>query len=343
MAQEKTGDATALRADAESVSAAGLQAPVWRHRHVLDTDDLSREEIETVMQNTDAMMEILNREVKRVPTLRGKTVVTLFYEASTRTKASFEMAAKNLSADVVSFSASGSSVEKGESLVDTLRTLQALGADAIIIRHRESGAPYVAARNVKASVINAGDGWHAHPSQALLDLYTLRRRFGKVEGRRIVILGDILHSRVARSNIWSLSTMGANVVLCGPTTLLPKLPCRDVPMPGDLLPLVEVQPNIERALQDADAVMPLRLQKERQQGGLLPSIREYIQMYQLTEKRLEAAKKDAVVLHPGPVNEGVEIAPEVAYGSRSAIEEQVSVGVAVRMALLFLVTGGGPR
>lgn len=339
VAQEKTGEVIA----AQSAESGELKAAAWRHRHVLDTDDLSRDEIETVMSTTDAMAEVLSREVKRVPTLRGKTVVTLFYEASTRTKASFEMAAKNLSADVVSFSASGSSVEKGESLIDTLRTLQALGADAIIIRHRESGAPYVAARHVRASIINAGDGWHAHPSQALLDLYTLRRRFGKVDGLRIVILGDILHSRVARSNMWSLTTMGATVVLCGPPTLLPRLPCREVPMPGDLLPPVEVQPDIERALAGADVVMPLRLQKERQQGGLLPSLREYIQMYQLTARRLELAAKEAVVLHPGPVNEGVEIAPEVAYGSRSAIEEQVSVGVAVRMALLFLVTGGAQR
>lgn len=320
-----------------------IPVPAWRHHNILDLDDLSRDEIEIVMNTTDAMVEVLSREVRRVPTLRGKTIVTLFYEASTRTKASFEMAAKNLSADVVSFAASGSSVEKGESLIDTLKTLQALGADAIIIRHRESGAPYVAARHVDSSVINAGDGWHAHPSQALLDLYTLRRRFGNVEGLRVVILGDVLHSRVARSNIWGLTTMGAKVVLCGPSTLLPDVPCRDIQMPGDLLPLVEIETNIERAVKGADVIMPLRLQRERQQAGLLPSVREYIQMYQLTEKRLELAKEHAVVLHPGPVNEGVEIAPGVAYGSRSAIEEQVSAGVAVRMALLFLVIGGGRR
>jgi len=320
-----------------------MQVPQWRHRHVLDVDDLSRDEIETVMETTDAMSEVLAREVKRVPTLRGKTVVTMFYEASTRTKASFEMAAKNLSADVVSFASSGSSVEKGESLIDTLRTLEALGADAIIIRHRESGAPYVAARHVGASIINAGDGWHAHPSQALLDLYTLRQRFGKVEGLRVVILGDILHSRVARSNIWSLTTMGADVVLCGPTTLLPQLPCRETPLPGDLLPPVEVQPDIERALIGADVVMPLRLQLERQHAGLLPSIREYTRMYRLTEERLALARETAVVMHPGPINEGVEIAPGVAYGSRSVIQKQVSAGVAVRMALLYLVIGGRAR
>ncbi|MBI2958566.1 MAG: aspartate carbamoyltransferase catalytic subunit [Chloroflexi bacterium] len=325
---------------AQAVEQMQMQVPAWRHRHILDLDDISRAEIEIVIQTTDAMMEVLSREVRRVPTLRGKTVVTAFYEASTRTKASFEMAAKNLSADVVSFASAGSSVEKGESLVDTLRTLQALGADAIIIRHKESGAPYVAARHVKASVINAGDGWHAHPSQALLDLYTLRRRFGSVEGLRVVILGDILHSRVARSNIWGLTTMGASVVLCGPPTLLPQVSRREAPAPGDQLPPVEVQTDIERALDSADVVMPLRLQRERQQSGLLPSIREYVQLYQLNEQRLGLARKEAIVLHPGPVNEGVEIAPGVAYGDRSAIDEQVSVGVAVRMALLFLVMGG---
>ncbi|MEW6034251.1 MAG: aspartate carbamoyltransferase catalytic subunit [Chloroflexota bacterium] len=319
-----------------------LRAPAWRHRHILDLDNLSREEVEVVLRTTDAMMEVLSREVKRVPTLRGKTVVTLFYEPSTRTRASFEMAAKNLSADVVSFAAAGSSVEKGESFIDTLRTLQALGADAIIIRHRESGAPYVAARHVEASIINAGDDWHAHPSQALLDMYTLRRHFGTVQGLKVVILGDILHSRVARSNIWGLTTMGAEVVLCGPPTLLP-YPLLDgaggPAMPH--MPPVRFEAVIERALEGADVVMPLRLQLERQQSGLLPSIREYVQLYQLTEKRLGLAKEHAIVLHPGPVNEGIEVAPEVSRGARSAIEEQVSVGVAVRMALLFLVIGGG--
>ncbi|MBI2856842.1 MAG: aspartate carbamoyltransferase catalytic subunit [Chloroflexi bacterium] len=315
----------------------------WRHHHVLDLDDLSRGEIETVFQTADAMMEVLSREVKKVPTLRGKTVVTLFYEPSTRTRASFELAAKNLSADVVSFAASGSSVEKGESFIDTLRTLQALGADAIVIRHKEPGAPYVAARNVGASVINAGDGWHAHPSQALLDLYTLRRHFPTLEGLRVVILGDILHSRVARSNIWGLSAMGAQVVLCAPPTLLPADFVRQDGgsiAPG-LMPAVSVETNIERALDGADVVMPLRLQVERQEGGLLPSLREYVRLYQLTESRLALAREHAIVLHPGPVNEGVEVAPEVVHGARSVIEEQVSVGVAVRMALLFLVAGGG--
>jgi len=335
--QQKSENLTSTQAEEP------MQAPAWRHHHILDLDDLSCAEIEVVLQTTDAMTEVLSREVKRVPTLRGKTVVTLFYEASTRTRASFEMAAKNLSADVVSFAASGSSVEKGESLIATLRTVQALGADAIVIRHSQSGAPYVAARNVKASVINAGDGWHAHPSQALLDLYTLRRHFGTMKGLRIVILGDILHSRVARSNIWGLTSMGAEVVLCGPPTLMPPIPYSKLPLPGDILPRVEMETDIEQALDGADAIMPLRLQKERMQAGLLPSIREYVQLYQLTEKRLQLAKKEAIVLHPGPVNEGVEIAPGVAYGSRSVIEEQVSVGVAVRMALLFLVIGGGRR
>ena len=316
---------------------------VWRHRHILDLDDMSWQELEMVLQTTDAMMEILSRDVKRVPTLRGKTVVTLFHEPSTRTRASFEMAAKNLSADVVSFSGEGSSLEKGESFLDTLHTLQALGADAVVIRHRHSGAPYVAAQHVTASIINAGDGWHAHPSQALLDLYTIRSRFADVEGLKVVILGDILHSRVARSNIWGLTAAGAQVVLCGPPTLLPDAmshaPIGHVA--SGHIPPVTVETNLERALDGADVVMPLRLQMERQQSGLLPSIREYIHSYQLTETRLQLAQKHAVVLHPGPMNEGVEIAPEVAHGTQSAVKEQVSNGVAVRMALLFLVIGGG--
>ena len=314
----------------------------WRHRHVLDLDDMSRSEIETVFTTTDAMMEVLSRDVKRVPTLRGKTVVTLFYEPSTRTRASFEMAAKNLSADVVSFAASGSSVEKGESFIDTLRTLQALGADVIIIRHKQSGAPYVATRHVKANIINAGDGWHAHPSQALLDLYTLRRHFQKVEGLKIVILGDMQHSRVARSDIWGLTTMGAKVTLCAPPTLLPVVYANSNRYSDGLsyLPPVNVETNMEKAIEGADVVMLLRLQLERQQTGLLPSVREYVDRYQMTAKRLKLLREHAIVMHPGPMNEGVEISPEVAYGMQSAIEEQVSVGVAVRMSLLYLSIGG---
>ncbi len=315
-----------------------LSTALWRHHHVLDLDDFSREEIELVMDIADAMAEVLQREVKRVPTLRGRTVVTMFYEPSTRTRASFELAAKSLSADTVSLDATRSSVTKGESLLDTLLTIQALGADIIVMRHQHSGAPYIAARHISASTINAGDGWHAHPSQALLDIYTIRKHLGGLTNRKIAIIGDIMHSRVARSNIWGMTTMGAKMVLCGPPTLLPPglkefiARCRQ----GQ----VEVETELEKAVRDADVVMPLRLQTERQQSGLLPSIREYAQLYQINEERLSLAKPHALVMHPGPMNEGIEISPGVARGAQSVIEEQVTNGVAVRMALLYLVARG---
>jgi aspartate carbamoyltransferase catalytic subunit len=306
---------------------------VWRHRHVLDVDDFTAEEIETVFNTTRAMKEVLSRPIKRVPTLRGKTMVNLFYEPSTRTRLSFELAAKYLSADVVNLSASSSSVAKGESLVDTLGTLQALGADIIVMRHPRSGAPYIAARHTEARIVNAGDGWHAHPTQALLDLYTIHEHKPSLKGLKAVIIGDIMHSRVARSNMWSLTTMGIEVTLCCPPTLLP------VGLGDEKLPPVKVEPNIELALDKADIVMTLRLQRERQKSGLLPSIREYINLYQLTGARLAKAKPDVLVLHPGPVNEGVEISPGVAHGKQSVINEQVANGVAVRMALLYLLSG----
>jgi aspartate carbamoyltransferase catalytic subunit len=311
---------------------------VWQHSHVIDLDDFSREEINLVFEIADAMAEVLTRDVKKVPTLRGKTVVTLFYEPSTRTRSSFELAAKNLSADTVSIDASKSSVTKGESLADSLRTIQALGADIIVMRHSQSGAPYLAIQEVKSSIINAGDGWHAHPSQALLDLYTIRRHLGKTDNLKIAIIGDIMHSRVARSDIWGMTTMGAKVVLCGPSTLLP----RDLNsfIENCRLRDVSVENNIEAALENADVVMLLRLQMERQQSGLLPSLREYIQQYQLTTERLALAKPGALVMHPGPINEGIEVSPEIAHGAQSVIEEQVSNGVAIRMALLYLIAGG---
>ena len=311
---------------------------VWQHRHVLDLDDFTKEEMELVFDIADAMAEVLTREVKRVPTLRGKTVVTMFYEPSTRTRASFELAAKSLSADTLSLDATKSSVVKGESLVDNLRTLQALGADVIVMRHSQSGAPYLATQYLNTSIINAGDGWHAHPSQALLDLYTIRRHLGKLADLKVAIVGDIMHSRVARSNIWGMSTMGVKVVLCAPSTLLPHgladflARCQ--------LSNVSVESRLESALEGADVVMLLRLQMERQGSGLLPSLREYIQNYQLTQHRLSLAKPYALVLHPGPVNEGVEVCPEVAHGAQSVIEEQVTNGVAIRMALLYLIAGG---
>jgi aspartate carbamoyltransferase catalytic subunit len=301
---------------------------------VLDLDDFSVQEIETVLQTAAVMKDVLQRPIKKVPTLRGKTLVTLFYEASTRTRVGFEMAAKALGADTVSVSAATSSVTKGESLIDTIRTLQALGADFVVMRHHQAGAPYVVAGEVKASVINAGDGWHAHPTQALLDLFTIRERLGRIAGLRVAIVGDILHSRVARSNLWGLTLMGANVVLCGPPTMLPTAGF------GTGLPWTfERTYKLEEALDGADVIMLLRMQLERQTGGLFPSLREYVRSYALTEDRLAHAKPGAVVMHPGPMNEGVEIDPRVARSAQSAIEAQVTNGVAVRMALLYHLSG----
>ncbi|HZC33205.1 MAG TPA: aspartate carbamoyltransferase catalytic subunit [Candidatus Bathyarchaeia archaeon] len=312
----------------------------WRHRHLLDVDVLSWAEIELVMRTSDAMREVLARPIARVPALRGRNVTILFYEASTRTRVSFEVAAKNLSADVVNIAAATSSVTKGESLIDTVRTVEALGAQLLVIRHPVSGAPYLAAETFSGSVLNGGDGWHAHPTQALLDLYTLRSRFerGSLAGRKIVILGDILHSRVARSNLWTLTAAGADVWLCGPATLLRGFEAW-ASRGAAAGRRFHVTTSIVDALRDAEAVMALRIQKERMASGLLPSLREYAARYGLTRERLAAARPGAVVMHPGPMNEGVEIAPDVAAGSQSLIEEQVRNGVAVRMALLYLLAG----
>ncbi len=316
--------------------------PFWHRRHLLDLDDFSGQEIELVLETAEAMKEVLSRQIARVPTLRGTTVVTLFYENSTRTRSSFELAARVLGADVISIAASASSVQKGESLVDTVLTLQAVGANMIVMRHRYSGAPYLAARHSHLKVVNAGDGWHAHPTQALLDLYTMRSHLGDLRGRKVVIVGDITHSRVARSNMWGLTAVGARVVICGPPTLVPVgLDSANGHERGELaLPPVEVELNLDRAIEGADVVMALRLQLERQQAGLIPSIREYVRLYQVNPERLARAKPGVLVLHPGPVNEGIEIPPEVAHGTRSLIEEQVSNGVAVRMAVLYLLAGG---
>jgi len=315
--------------------AAGSILPARRpRRNVLDLDDFSVAEIEAVLDTATAMKDVLRRPIKKVPTLRGKTLVTLFYEASTRTRVGFEVAAKALGADTVSVAAATSSVSKGESLIDTIRTLQALGADFVVMRHHQAGAPYVVAGEVSASVINAGDGWHAHPTQALLDLFTIRERLGRIGGLRVAIVGDILHSRVARSNLWGLTLMGAEVVLCGPPTLLPVASfCEGLPWK------VERTYRLDEALEGADVVMLLRMQLERQTGGLFPSLREYVRTYALTEERLARARPGAVVMHPGPMNEGVEIDPRVARGAQSAIEAQVTNGVAVRMALLYLLSG----
>ena len=317
----------------------GVPEAGWTRRHVLDLDDFTADEIELVMQTTDAMKDVLRREVPRAPALRGLTMATLFYEASTRTRASFELAGKILGADVINLSAGGSSVEKGESLIDTVRTLQAIGVDVLVMRHSRSGAPYLAARHLRASMINAGDGWHAHPTQALLDLYTMRAHLGSLRGRTVAIVGDITHSRVARSNLWGLAAAGAEIVICGPPTMIPSGLGGRHPYQGDAagLPPVRLAGSVEEAVRDADVIMTLRLQAERQHSGLLPSLREYSRLYEITAERVALAKSNALVMHPGPMNEGVEIAPDVAYGVQSRIEEQVTNGVAVRMALLYLL------
>ena len=285
------------------------------------------------------MKAMLQREVKKAPTLRGRTIVTLFSEASTRTRVSFETAGKLLSADVINLSSSGSSAEKGESLLDTVLTLQATATDVLVMRHSHSGAPYLAAGVLeRTAVINAGDGAHAHPTQALLDLFTIQERLGSLESKRVVIVGDISHSRVARSNLWGLCKMGAIPVLCGPPTLMPwdLLNRRHVDA-GHPFAAVEVETDIDQAMQGADVVMPLRLQNERMAAGLLPSVREYARRWQVNQERHSRHCPRALVMHPGPMNEGVEISPDVAHGAASAVEEQVTNGLAVRMALLLIL------
>ncbi|MBF6589964.1 MAG: aspartate carbamoyltransferase catalytic subunit [Ktedonobacterales bacterium] len=320
----------------------GVSAALPARRHLLDLDDWTPDELRALLDHARRLDERPRRQSTRaLSTLRGHVLVNLFYENSTRTRVSFELAGKRLGAEVVNVTAAASSVTKGESLRDTVETLQALGATLIVVRSHLAGAPDLIARAFRGGVVNAGDGWHAHPTQALLDAFTLERHLGALAGRRIVILGDILHSRVARSNVWALTALGAAVVLCGPPTLLPPAAAALYaarPVPGSGAPRrVTVEPSIERALEGADAVMALRLQRERQQAGLLPTLREYAARYGLNEARLALAQPGALVLHPGPMNEGVEIAPSVAHGPASVIEEQVANGVVVRMAALEMV------
>ncbi|NLY90016.1 MAG: aspartate carbamoyltransferase catalytic subunit [Firmicutes bacterium] len=304
----------------------------WRHRNLLDIQDLTAAEIEFVLQTALPMKDLLTRPLKKLPTLRGKSMALMFYENSTRTRTSFETAAKILGADVTIFSVAQSSVNKGESLYDTAKTLQAMKIDLVVIRHAGSGAAAFLAQQLKAGVINGGDGEHAHPTQALLDFFTLKEKLGGLAGKKIVIVGDILHSRVARSNVLGLKKLGAEVVLVGPPTLLP-------PEMGYLG--VKTSYDLDRELPGADAVMALRLQLERQARGLFPSVREYHRLYGLTKERLGKTVKETIVLHPGPINRGVEIASDLADSACSVIEEQVTNGVAVRMALIYLMMGGG--
>lgn len=304
----------------------------FTRKDLLGLQGLTADEILTILDTAEPCKEIFDRAVKKLPTLRGRVVVNLFYEPSTRTRTSFEMAGKWMSADVVNVSVSSSSVVKGESLTDTAQTLEALGADIIVIRHSSSGAPHLLARTTTARVINAGDGIHEHPTQALLDLFTIRERKGRIEGLTVTIVGDILHSRVARSNIWGLRTLGAKVRVVGPPTLMPA----EVEQMG-----VTVYSDLDEAIDGADIINVLRIQRERQMPGLFPSLREYHRLYGITRERLRrAAKPDVLILHPGPANLGVEITPDVVADPRSAIREQVSNGVAVRMALLYLLSGG---
>jgi aspartate carbamoyltransferase catalytic subunit len=324
---------------------APANAVTWRHRHLLDVDVLTWPEIELVMRTADGMAEVVAGRAPAQPALKGVGVTILFYEASTRTRVSFEVAAKHLGASVVNVSSSGSSVTKGESLLDTVRTLQAEGAEMLVMRHATSGAPYLVAREFRGNVLNGGDGWHAHPTQALLDLYTMRAHDGapagwSLEGRKVAIVGDVLHSRVARSNIWTLTAAGADLWVCGPTTLLRGFDAWARAGVGGRPPF-RVTSDVATALRDAEVVMTLRLQQERMASGLLPSLREYAARYGITRERLALSAPGAIVMHPGPMNEGVEIEPEVASGPQSVITDQVANGVPVRMALLKLLREAG--
>ena len=302
-------------------------------RDVLGLGDFSAEEIRLVLSTAREMKNIVGRDIKKVPALRGKAIVTLFYEPSTRTRTSFELAGKYLGADVVNITASASSIVKGESLRDTLYTIEAMGVDAIVMRHKAEGAAAYAAKAVSPVIINAGDGAHAHPSQGLLNLYTIEENKGKLAGLKVAILGDVLHSRVARSDIQGMRKMGMDVHIAGPRTLLPRFLCEEEG--------VTIHDRVEDALEGADVVEVLRIQLERMKGGLFPSTREYARIYGLSEERLALAKEDALVLHPGPMNKGWEISESVAYGVQSRIQEAVKIGVAVRMALFTLVLMGG--
>ena len=302
----------------------------WTRKDLLGIAELSPAKIELVLDTAETFREVGERAIKKVPTLRGKTVINLFFEASTRTRSSFEIAEKRLSADNINFSTSGSALEKGETLIDTALNLQAMAPDLIVIRHGHPGVPHILARRVKAGVINAGDGAHEHPSQALLDAYTIRKHKGKLAGLRVAIIGDIEHSRVVRSNIHLLNKMGAQVVVAGPRTLMPA----EMEKMG-----VEVAFTLEEAIRGADVIMMLRIQLERQGRMSFPSIREYFQLFGLSPERVKAAKEDVIIMHPGPMNRGVEISSDVADGPYSVILEQVTHGVSVRMAILYLLSG----
>ena len=301
-------------------------------KHLLGLRGMTADEMHGILDNAQAFKEISRRTIKKVPSLRGRTVLNAFFEPSTRTRVSFELAGKRLSADTVNISASGSAVSKGESLLDTAQTLDAMQCDAVVIRHGASGAPHFLAKHVRSSIINAGDGLHEHPTQALLDMKTIRDKFGKLEDLEVAIVGDIAHSRVARSNMIGLSTMGARVRLAGPKTLIP----RDLAKAYGC----DVVDSVQQGIEGAHVVMALRLQRERMKAGLLPSLREYAIEYGIGRKELELTRPDAILMHPGPVNRGVELSPDVIDGERSVILEQVENGVAIRCAILYSILGG---
>ena len=312
----------------------GTPPAAWTRKHLLGLEDLSAAEITAILDTADSFAEVSHRSRKKVPALQGRIVFNLFFENSTRTRTSFSLAAKRLSADVQDFSAGVSSLTKGETFIDTARNIEAMGADILIVRHPTPGAPHLLADHVQTSIINAGDGAHEHPTQALLDLMTIRQRKGTLEGLTVGLIGDVGHSRVARSNIWGLLKLGAKVILCGPPTLVPRgfeaLGC-------------EIAHHLDDILPRCDVVNALRIQKERQERGLFPSLNEYFQFYGLTRERLDRGKPDLLVLAPGPINRGVELTPEVADGPQSAILDQVTNGLAVRMAVLYLVSGKADR
>ncbi len=304
-----------------------------QRKDLLDIESLSVDEIKLICESAKYFKDLFTRSVKTVPVLRGKTVCLLFYEPSTRTRISFELAAKRLSADLINISVQTSSVVKGESLIDTVHTLEAMKADIIVMRHAVSLAPHFLSRNIRSSVINAGDGFHAHPTQALLDAYSVMEKRGNIEGLHIGIIGDILHSRVARSDISVFKMLGAKVTLCGPPTLVPD----EFKQYG-----VEIAYDLDEILPELDAIQMLRIQKERQRGNMFPSIREYHKLFALTSQRLQRCKKDIIIMHPGPMNRGVEIQDAVADSPSAIINEQVTNGVAVRMAIFYLLAGGAP-
>jgi aspartate carbamoyltransferase catalytic subunit len=309
-----------------------MTAPLGKD--LLGLEGLTAEQINLILDTAEPLKEISERQIKKVPTLRGATIVNLFFEASTRTRISFEFAEKRMSADTVNVASAGSSVSKGETLVDTARNLEAMKIDMVVIRHGSSGAARFLAERIESNVINAGDGTHEHPTQGLLDILTMRQRWGSVKGRKVCICGDVLHSRVARSNIWGLQKLGAEVAVCGPRSLLPSA----IEEMG-----VTVFPRIEQAIEWADALNILRLQLERMHGGYIPSLREYNRVFGVTRERLDRAPRDILIMHPGPMNRGVEIDSDVADGPHSVILDQVTNGVAIRMAVLYLLAGNSPR